>query len=87
VDYAESKLRCLNDYHWTTQTQADEHKGNLCELQHGFKHLALTMERNLNNTTETRSTLTIDEPTINARVIINIENTPADNILRTADSI
>jgi hypothetical protein len=46
------------------------------------------MEPNSNNATSTHSaTPTNDEPTINARVIINIENTHADNILRTADSI
>ena len=85
IDYAESKLHCPNNYHWVTQNEADEHKP--CELQQGFKHLILTMEPNVNNTTKTRSTLSIDEPIINARVIINIENTHADNILRTADSI
>ena len=88
VHYAESKLRCLNNYHWTTQVETDEPNVKSCELQQGFKHLTLTMEPNSNNATNTRSAApTNDEPTINARVIINIENTHADNILRTADSI
>jgi len=88
VDYAESKLRCLNNYHWTTQVETDEPNVKSCELQQGFKHLTLTMEPNSNNATNTRSAApTNDEPTINARVIINLENTHADNILRTADSI
>ena len=88
VDYAESKLRCLNNYHWTTQVETDERNAKSCELQQGFIHLTLTMEPNSNNATNPRSaTPTNDEPTINARVIINLENTHADNILRTADSI
>ena len=91
VDYAQSKLRCLNNYHWTTQVETDEHNVKSCELQQGFKHLTLTMEPNSNNATDKRSSApaapTNDETTINARVIINIENTHADNILRTADSI
>lgn len=86
IDYAESKLHCLNNYHWTTDNETDEHTIKQCELQHGFKHLTLTMEPNSNTSTKTCSTLLV-EPTINARVIINIENTHADNILRTADSI
>jgi hypothetical protein len=82
VDYAESKLHCLNNYHWTTQVDVKS-----CDLQQGFKHLTLTMEPNSNNTTHKASALTNHEPTINARVIINIENTHAENILRTAESI
>ena len=88
VDYAQSKLRCLNNYHWTTQVETDERNAKSCELQQGFKHLTLTMEPNSNKATnEDSAAPTNDEPTINARVIINIENTHADSILRTADSI
>ena len=45
------------------------------------------MEPVSDNTAATDSTLTTQEPVINARVIINIEDAHADNILKTADSI
>lgn len=87
IEFAESKLHCVNNYHWTTQTETDGHTIQPCELQHGFKHLTLTIERDSNNTADPHSILTVHEPTIHARVIINIEDTSAENILRTAHSI
>lgn len=86
IDYAQSKLRCVNNYHWTTQTQTED-TVHPCELQHGFKHLTLTIEPDSNSTPAAHSALEIDELTINARVIINLENTHAENILKTANSI
>lgn len=84
IEYAQSKLRCVNNYHWT---QTETHQGvvHACELQQGFKHVTLTIEPDSNNAPAVHPTL--DEPTINARVIINIEDTHADNILKTAHSI
>jgi hypothetical protein len=84
IEYAESKLHCVNNYHWTTQTETDETIS--CELQQGFKHLTLTIEPDSNGAPAGVHS-TLDEPTINARVIINIEDTHADNILKTAHSI
>ena len=85
IEYAQSKFRCVNDYHWTIQTQTVT-TVHACELQHGFKHLTLTIEPDSNSTPPAHSTLE-NELTINARVIINIEDTHAENILRTANSI
>ena len=85
IEYAQSKFRCVNNYHWTIQTQT-ETTVHACELQHGFKHLTLTIEPDSNITPPAHSTLE-NELTINARVIINIENSHAENILRTANSI
>jgi hypothetical protein len=87
VDFAESKLHCVNNFHWTTQIGTDDHTIQPCELQHGFKHLTLTIEPDSNNTTTLHPALTIHEPSIHARVIINIEDIPAENILKTAHSI
>jgi len=86
IEYAESKIRCVNNYHWTIQTQKDT-TVHACELQHGFKHLTLIIEPDLNSTPATHSTPALNEATINARVIINIEDTHAENILKTANSI
>src|SRR6185369_4780040 len=85
IEYAESKLRCVNNYHWT-QTETDQAVVHVCELQQGFKHVTLTIEPDSNNAPAAVHS-TLDEPTINARVIISIEDTHADNILKTAHSI
>ena len=87
IDFAESKLHCVNNFHWTTETETDDHTIQPCELQHGFKHLTLRIEPDSNNTRAPHPTLTIHEPSIHARVIINIEDLPAANILKTAHSI
>ena len=86
IEYAESKLRCVNNYHWTTQTETDQTIVHACELQPGFKHVTLTIEP-VSNSAPAVLHSTLDEPTINARVIINIEDTHADNILKTAHGI
>jgi hypothetical protein len=86
IEFAESKLHCLNDYHWTT-IESHKHSVELCPVRLGFKHLTLIMEPVSNNIAATDSTLTNQEPAIHARVIINIEDTRADNILKTAHSI
>ena len=86
IEYAESKLRCVNNYHWTTQTETDQTIGHACELQPGFKHVTLTIEPDSNSAPAVLHS-TLDEPTINARVIINIEDTHADSILKTAHGI
>ncbi len=87
IEYAESKWHCLNNYHWTTEPQPDEHAVQSCELQQGFKHLTLIMTPLSNNTAARDATLTTHQPPIHARVIINIEDTHAENIRKTADSI
>ena len=87
IEYAESKSHCVNNYHWTTETQADEHTIQPCDLQRGFKHLTLIMQPISKNIAATDSSITTQQRTIHARVLINIEDTPAENILRTADSI
>jgi hypothetical protein len=84
IGFAESKLHSLNQYHWTT---IESHTVEPCPVRNGFKHLTLIMEPVPDNTAATDSTLTTQEPAIHARVIINIEDTHADNILKTADSI
>ena len=86
IEYAQSKLRCVNNYHWTTQTEPDETIVHACELQAGFKHVTLTIEPDSNGAPAVPHS-TLDAPTINARVIINIEDTHADNILKTAHGI
>jgi hypothetical protein len=86
IEYAQSKLRCINNYHWTTPTEPDETIVHACELQAGFKHVTLTIEPDSNGAPAVPYS-TLDEPTINARVIINIEDTHADNILKTAHGI
>jgi hypothetical protein len=86
IEFAESKLHCLNNYHWT-MIESHEHTLELCPVRNGFKHLTLVMEPISNNTAATNATLTTQEPAIHARVIINIEDTHADNILKTATSI
>src|SRR5215216_544509 len=83
IDFAESKFHCVNNYHWT-RIETQEHQ--LCDLQHGFKHLTLTIEPDSSNTAH-HSAVTVHEPTIHARVIINIEDSPAEHILKTANSI
>ena len=87
IDFAESKLHCVNNFHWTTEIETDDHTIQPCELQYGFKHLTLTIEPDSNNKGAPHPTLTIHEPSIHARVIINIEDIPAANILKTAHSI
>jgi len=86
IEYAQSKLRCVNNYHWTTETEPDETIVHACELQAGFKHVTLTIEHDSNGAPAVPHS-TLDERTINARVIINIEDTHADNILKTAHGI
>jgi hypothetical protein len=86
IEFAESRLHCLNNYHWTT-IESHEHTLELCPVRLGFQHLTLIMEPVSDNTAATDSTLALQEPAIHARVIINIEDTRADNILKTADSI
>lgn len=87
VDFAESKLHCVNNFHWTTQIETEDHTTRTCEIHRGFKHLTLTIEPDSNNTAAPHPALTIHEPSIHARVIINIEDIPAENILKTAHSI
>ena len=88
IEFAESKSHCLNNYHWTI-IESHEHTLELCPVRNGFKHLTLIMEPVSDTTAATDSTVTIttEEPAIHARVIINIEDTHADNFLKTADSI
>jgi hypothetical protein len=83
IDFAESKLHCVNNYHWTG---IETHEHQRCDLQHGFKHLTLTIEPDSTNPAPD-SAITIHQTTIHARVIINIEDSPAEHILRTASSI
>ena len=87
IEYAESKWHCINNYHWTTEPETDEHNVQPCEVKLGFKHLTLIMEPLSNNTAAMDATLTTHQPTIHASVIINIEDTHAESILKTADSI
>jgi len=88
IEFAESKLHCLNNYHWTI-IESHEYTLELCPVRNGFKHLTLIMEPVSDTTAGTDSTVTIttEEPAIHARVIINIEDAHADNFLKTADSI
>jgi hypothetical protein len=87
VDFAESQLHCVNNFHWTTQIETEDHIAGICTIYHGFKHLTLIIEPDSNNTAAPHPTLTIHEPSTHARVILNIENIPAESILRTAHSI
>lgn len=87
IEFAESKSHCLNNYHWTTESETDAHTIQPCELQDGFKHLTIIMEPVAYNTAARSSALTTHEPIINARVIINIADAHAENILKTADGI
>jgi hypothetical protein len=87
IDFAESKLHCVNNFHWITESETDDHTLQPCELQNGFKHLTLTIEPDSNNSRARHSALTIHEASIHARVIINIENLPPEHILKTASSI
>ena len=82
IDFAESKFHCVNNYHWT---RIETHEHQLCDLQHGFKHLTLTIEPDSSNPAPD-SAGKIHQP-IHARVIINIDDSPAEHILRTASSI
>ena len=86
IEYAQSKLPCVNNYHWTTQNETDHAIFHTCDMQQGFKHVTLTIEPNLHCAPAAVHS-TLDEPTINARVISNIEDTHAESILKTAHSI
>jgi len=88
IEYAQSKLRCVNNFHWTpqTETETDTPIVHACEMEQGFKHITLTIEPD-SSSAPTAVHSTRDEPTINARVIINLEDTHVDRILKTAQSI
>lgn len=83
IQYAESKCHSISNYHWTTETQTDA--STPCDQQHGFKHLTLIMAPDLSNSTN-QSTSSIHEP-INAKLLINIDDTRAEDILKTANGI
>lgn len=87
IDFAESKLHCVNNFHWTTQTETEDHTAGICNIHHGFKHLTLIIEPDSNNTAAPHHALTTHEPSIHARVILNIDDIPAESILKTAHSI
>ena len=87
VDFAESQLHCVNNFHWTTQIETEDHTAGICNIHHGFKHLTLIIEPDSNNTAAPPPALTTHEPSIHARVILNIDDIPAESILKTAHSI
>jgi hypothetical protein len=87
VDFAESQLHCVNNFHWTTQIETEDHTAGICNIHHGFKHLTLIIEPDSNNTAAPHPALTTHEPSIHARVILNIDDIPAESILKTAHSI
>jgi hypothetical protein len=84
LNFAESKWHSISRHHWAP-TPADSPQD--CDLQTGFVHINLEAQPNLKASTTDSPPVEIEASTIHARVIINLDNTKAQNIFHTAESI